>query len=194
MIIFGFTSIVLVNRLNINIVFSRLTEIEEVNKNAGGVTFRRIVKGSAFNREEAFKVAGERYRSKESWIIGYGWGLEKNNRDAFYTNPKIPRLSTHSQIFAILFLFGWIGFFSYFAMILRIIYKSYKTSVNKSLDYIIRLMAFFFLISFCLFTFNEIKVDSIYSPSYFAVTIIWMGLAFATNNTIYQPVIEHLKQ
>ncbi len=58
------------------------------------------------------------------------------------------------------------------------------------MDHIIRMFAFFFIISFCLFTLNEIKADSLYSAGYFAVTIIWMGLAYSTNNSIYHQVLK----
>ncbi len=109
----------IVNRLGLGYVFTRLDEIQEVNKSAGGVSVDRILEGSAFNRETAFTIAKERYKSKESWFIGYGWGLTKNNRDAFFVNPKILRTSPHSQIFAILFLFGWIGLFAYYGMIFK---------------------------------------------------------------------------
>jgi len=36
------------------------------------------------------------------------------------------------------------------------------------------------MISYCLFTINKIKADSISLQSYFADTIIWMSLAYST--------------
>lgn len=161
-------------------VFSRLEVIEAETKKTSGMFIEKILDGRAFNRETAFYVAKERFYSKKSWLIGYGWGIGQNNRDAFFVDPSIPRGSAHTQIFAILFLFGWLGFVAYWGIILRIIYKSYLAINRKDIRYLKRMMAYFFMIAFVLFVFNEIKADSVSVPSYFAVTIIWMGLAYST--------------
>jgi hypothetical protein len=39
------------------------------------------------------------------------------------------------------------------------------------------------MIAFIAFIFNETKADCVSFPNYFAVTIIWMGLAFSVNNS-----------
>lgn len=176
----SFFVLYIIQTTGINRVFERMEEIQTRNVKTGGFTVKGILDGSAINRSYSFEIGYNRYASKDSWIIGYGWGLEKNNRDAFYVDPKIKQGSAHSQIFAILFIFGWIGFIGYWGLILRIIFKAYKTVGYKNVDFIKRIMAFFFFISFCLFVFNEIKVDSISVPTYFSVTIIWMGMAYST--------------
>lgn len=181
-IIFVFGSLWIVEKAGLNYVFERVDEIEKVNKAEGGITLDRILDGSAFNRSTAFHEAFKRYDSKESWLIGYGWGIGRNNRDAYYVDPNISRGSAHSQIFAVLFILGWVGFIAYFGLIFRIIFKSYKTLRKINIAYVNRLMAFFFFIAISLFFINEIKADSISIPSYFAVTIIWMGLAISINN------------
>lgn len=182
-LLFIVAMVYIINSTRINYVFQRVEEIEETNKESGGITIDRILDGSALNREEAFYVAKQRYESKDSWIIGYGWGTAQNNRSAFYVDTKIKRSTAHSQIFAIFFLFGWIGSIAYWGLIFRIIYRAFKISGNKKIERVNRLMAYFFLIAFCLFLLNEIKADSISVPTYFGVTFIWMGLAFATFNT-----------
>ena len=173
----------IVQTSRLDYVFKRIDKIQERNLNAGGITIDRILDGSAFNRETAFAISKERYHSKNTWIIGYGWGIGNNNRDAFYVNPNNLRGSAHSQIFAVLFIFGWLGFIAYWGLVFRIIYKSYKTISYKKVDYFRRMMAYFFFIALSLFAFNEIKVDSISIPNYFSVTIIWLGLAYSTCNT-----------
>lgn len=178
----GFATLVVVNTSGLGYVFQRMDKIESSNKKAGGISIDRILDGSAFNRETAFKLSKEKYRSRDSWIVGYGWGIGNNNRDAFYVNTKVKRGTAHSQIFAVLFIFGWIGFIAYWGLIFRAIWKSYRNIGNKKADYIKRVMAFFFCIAFGLFALNEIKADSVSFPYYFAVTIIWLGMAFSANN------------
>lgn len=169
-----------VKATGLDYVFERMEEIEETNVEAGGISIERILDGSAFNRKRAFDIAKERYASKDNWLIGYGWGLDKNNRYAYFIDPRIERASPHSQIFAILFLFGWIGFFAYWGIIALINYEALKIINNKRNEYMKRVLASFFFISFILFALNEIKAESIFMPSYFTVTMIWMGLAFST--------------
>jgi len=161
----------------------RIEEISQKNKTAGGLTAERILDGSAFNRAAAFEEGFRKYESKESWLIGYGWGLTKNNRDAFYVNTEIKRGSAHSQIFAILFIFGWIGFIAYFGLIMRVIFRSYKIIGNRKYILINRVVAYFFMIVFVLFFLNEIKVDSVSMPGYFTATMILLGFAYANINT-----------
>jgi hypothetical protein len=179
-----------VNTFKLGFVFQRVSEIGQKNKVEGNYSLDRILDGSAFNREVAFAEGFKRYASKDTWLIGYGWGIGTNNRDAYYVDPNIARGTAHSQIFAVLFILGWIGFISYYLMLFRIIYRSYKTSGNKYIAYTNRLMALFFTIAFSLFVLDEIKADSINFPSYFMVTIIWMGLAFSVNNQGYKEIGE----
>lgn len=182
-LLLGFSVLKVVNKADLGYVFERIMEIQEKNKSAGGLSLDNLIDGSAFNRDIAFALAKQRFESRDNWIIGFGWGTEGNNRNAFFVDPTIKRNTPHSQIFSVLFLFGWIGFIAYWGLILRIIYKSYRTSGNKNVAYINRIFALFFMISFCLFFLNEIKVDSINFPSYFAVSIIWMGLAYSNSNS-----------
>jgi hypothetical protein len=173
-IIFSVYSIVRVTGLDY--VFDRIVDYQEINLPSSGISIESVKDGTVFNRVAAFAIAKERYESKESWFIGYGWGLDKNNRDAYYVDPSIKRGSAHSQIFAILFLFGWLGFIAYWGYILRLIYKSFRLISNQKIDYTLRVFMFFFMIAFILFILNEIKADSVSIPTYFTVTLIWMGL------------------
>jgi hypothetical protein len=185
-VILTLCTVIIVNNTGLNFVFRRMVEMKQENKESGGLTIERILNGSAFNRETAFNLSFQRYESKESWLIGYGWGIGTNKRDAYFVDPTILRTSSHSQIFATLFLFGWLGFLAYWVILLRIIYKSFKIIGNKNVDYYIRIFAFFFSVSLSLFVLNEIKVDSIDYPTYFGVTIVWMGLAYSTINSKFR--------
>ena len=163
-------------------VLLRIDEINKKNKIEGGISLNRILDGSAFNRKESFDEGYKRYQSKDNWLIGYGWGTWENNRDAFYVDSSIRQGSAHSQLFAVLFILGWLGFIAYFGLILKAIIKSYKTTWNNEFPFDNKILAFFFTIAFILFFINETKVDCISTPTYFAVTIIWMGLAYSANN------------
>lgn len=190
----GVSIFLVIDIADLDYVLNRMEQIEKKNTKAGGISIERILDGRAFNREEAFRLARERYNSKESWLIGYGWGIEKNNRIAFYIDPTIKRGSAHSQIYAVLFLLGWIGTIAYWGVILYTIFKTYFILSKRNTNYLTRVLSFFFMISLALFCFNQIKADSISYPGYFLVTIIWLGLANSTtykNNMINNNFIKY---
>lgn len=182
-LVIGGGTLSIIKYSGLDYVFERVEEINENNQSSGGISLSKIINGSAFNRDVAFDEGYRKYYSKESWWIGYGWGLPQNNRDAFFKDPTIQRISAHSQIFAILFIFGWIGFIAYFGLILRLIWKSYQLIGNSRLNLNNRITAIFFMIAFMLFILNEIKVDSIYYQHYFAATMLLLGMAYANVNT-----------
>jgi hypothetical protein len=111
LLIFGLLIVTVVSFTNLNYVFDRIDQIEETNEREGGISIERIIDGSAFNREIAFKLAKEKYQSRNNWVLGYGWGLEKNNRYAFYNNINVNRGSAHSQIFCCIVYFWLDGFY-----------------------------------------------------------------------------------
>jgi O-antigen ligase len=169
---------------NLDYVFDRVDNIYESQYSERGISLVSIIDGSTFNRTTAFTEAYAKYDSKESWWLGYGWGLSKNNREAFFVDPNILRSSAHSQIFAILFMFGWLGFIAYFGLIIRLIWQSYQSLGNSLSNINNRIFAYFFMIAFILFLLNEIKADSVYIPGYFAATMILLGLAYSNLNAL----------
>jgi hypothetical protein len=181
-VILGYGLYIFVVNSRLGYVFQRIQEIEEKNATEGGISMDRIIDGSAFNRKVAFDLNYDRYRSRDSWIIGNGYGTVSLNREAYFVDPSIKRSSAHSQIFAILFVFGWIGFIAYWGLILRIIITSIRIIQHRTIGYFHKILAGFFTIAFFLFILNEVKADSLCWPTYFSVTIIWLGLAYANSN------------
>jgi|GEM_PF-3466245 len=183
----------IIKTFKLDYVIGRVQQAENTIDKVGGLTLDRILDGRAINREYAFEQGYMRYYSRKSWLTGYGWGTEKDNRNAFYVDPSIRRGSAHSQMLAILFLFGWIGTVAYWGLLLNIIIKSFKNIGKKQIETQNRMMALFFFIAFSLFVMNEIKADSISVPTYFAVTIIWMGLALSNNNFQRKSIISSVQ-
>ncbi len=183
-ILIGFVTMTFIKYSNLDYVFDRVDNIYESQYSERGISLVSIIDGSTFNRTTAFTEAYAKYDSKESWWLGYGWGLSKNNREAFFVDPNILRSSAHSQIFAILFMFGWLGFIAYFGLIIRLIWQSYQSLGNSLSNINNRIFAYFFMIAFILFLLNEIKADSVYIPGYFAATMILLGLAYSNLNAL----------
>jgi len=182
----GFLVLQIVNYSGLGFVFERLSQFDEqyAKSGGGGFSIDRIFDGSVFGRKESFDLGYDRYHSRDNWLIGYGWGTSDNNRIAFYVDTSTLQGTSHSQIFAVLFLFGWFGLFSYYGLYFYAIYKSFFISgikMGESFDY--RLFAFSLAFILLLFIVNEIKVDSISYQYYFGATIILLGLSFANINS-----------
>jgi len=165
----------------IGYVFERLDNYEENQGGASGLSLESIQDGSAFNREYAFSLAQEKYNSKANWLLGYGWGLEEDNKYAFYKDHTVLRSSAHTQLYAILFLFGWIGFIGYYGLLFLTIYLSYKTLNNIHLEDYSRIFAYFSLFALFFMAVNGIKADNVSFPNYFAMTMIIIGLAVSNS-------------
>ncbi|MGI6338671.1 MAG: hypothetical protein ACOXZV_04740 [Bacteroidales bacterium] len=176
---FSLTVLFISNATGLDRIFYRFSQYEDTVLKEDGISKETIFGGKALNREAAFKASRAKYHSRDNWLIGYGWGLTADNRKAFYVDTSIKRGSAHSQIFAVLFLFGWCGTIGYWGLFLRVIYLSYKRILNKKLENINLYFAFFSMIGFFLLLLNEIKVDNISVPNYFAMTMILLGLAYA---------------
>ncbi|MFW5983075.1 MAG: hypothetical protein ACOCQ4_01135, partial [bacterium] len=168
-----------INFTGISYVFQRLESYEKSTIDQGGISWETIKDGSAYNRSTAFAVANQKYHSRDNWLIGYGWGLPEDNRHAFYTDVNIARGSAHTQLYAILFLFGWIGTIGYWGLLFRIIYLSYNKIKEKKLHSANSVFAFFSMFGFGLMMVNEIKVDNVSTPNYFTMTMILLGLSYA---------------
>jgi hypothetical protein len=181
-ILIGGSILLIVQMTGLNYMFERLDAIEETKSNQGSFSLEKVYDGSIFQRKVAFDIAYERFYSKNSWVIGYGWGLTQNNRDAWFVDPSIKRVSVHSNYFAMLFSFGWLGAIAYFLLILRGITKSYFSIDDSNSTDFSRIFSLFFVVSLTVFLINEIKVDCLHSPAYFGTTMMWIGLAYSASN------------
>jgi hypothetical protein len=184
---FSIITLFVVYNSGFNYVFKRLESTEGYKIVNNATLVDRIMDGTAFERKETFDISYEKYYSKSNWILGYGWGLGDDNRNAFYKDVNENITSVHSQFWAILFLFGWFGLIIYYLLYFIAIRKSWKVmKLSNNMFVNNKILAFYFVVSHILFLLNEIKVDCIYLPGYFAVTMILLGLTYSNLNTIKQ--------
>lgn len=182
-LILGIAILSFIHKAGLDFTLYRVNEIEEVNAEAGGISMENILNGTAINRETSTVLNKERYESKTSWFVGYGWGINENNRVAWFIDPTIKRISPHSQVLAFFFLFGWLGSVGYWGLIFWSIRKTYLISGRTDLPVENRVFPLFFTTIFCLFIFNAIKQDCILFPTYFGFTMILLGFAYSTTNS-----------
>ena len=184
LIVIGLSTLFLLKVTKLDYVFTRIEKQSEYNLSQGSIiSLGTILDGSALNRNAAFYEALKKYHSKKNWFIGYGWGLSANNRYAFYVDTTTLRGSAHSQIFAIFFLFGWLGSFAFWALHIYSIWKSYRFSRVTKYTITNRIYALASLIMLTMLIIHGITLDNISYPTYFSSTMIILGLTFANLNS-----------
>lgn len=173
-----------VSAIGFDYVFQRFDKQLDINESQGvAFSVENVLNGRAINRGSAYEEGFKRYKSRDSWLIGYGWSTIRNNRVAFFVDSDLNRSSAHNQYFAILFLFGWLGFIPFWSLHIAGITKSYKL-LSRTQGFIenkvFALSSFIMLIALITHGFT---VDNLFFPGYFASTLIIIGLAYSNINT-----------
>ena len=184
LIVIVLSTLFLLKVTKLDYIFTRIEMQSERNMSQGSlISWETILDGSALNRSTAFYEAFKKYHSKKSWILGYGWGLSSNNRYAFYVDPTIRRSSAHSQIFAILFLFGWLGSFAFWGLHIYSIWESYRFSRVTKYTIPNRIYALASILMLTMLILHGVTADNITYPTYFSSTMIILGLTYANLNS-----------
>lgn len=116
---------------------------------------------------------------EESWWIGYGWGVPKSNRIAWFKNPDISRSDYHSLYLSLPMLYGWIGSVAFISLIIITIIRLKKTiqkSNRNTIHYLLQ-VGFFFALSFLMI--NEYKISLLRNETYHMMFWIWLGISNA---------------
>lgn len=178
-----FITLLLVKVAGIDYVFDRIEEQTERNRSSGKlISVESFIDGSAFNRGTAFFEGKKKYQSKNSWLVGYGWGLTVNNRHAFYVDIGIRRGSAHSQYLAIFFLFGWLGTIAFWSLHLYSIWRSFSYSGYRKYPTANRIFALASLGMLIMLMLTGLTADNISYSGYFTSTMIILGLSYANLN------------
>lgn len=179
-LIFGLSLMFVVETAGLDYVFKRIDEQNYRTQKDGGFTIQNILSGAALNRGAAFKEGTDRFKSR-SWWFGYGYGLPQNNRDAFYVDSKIKRDSAHSQYFATLFIFGWLGFLAFWALHFQGIKRSLFVLKTSRYQHENRLFSMFSIAMIATLISHGVTADNISWPSYFGSTMILLGLVYSNS-------------
>ncbi len=178
----------IVSALGFDNVFRRYEEqIDRNEKNTGqAFTIEGALDGTVLNRSFAFEAAFANY-DRRGWFIGYGWSTQKNMVDAFY-GDTVYRYTrgggAHSQYFATLFLFGWIGFFAFWLLHIRCITKSSRYLTQKKIPIENRVFALACMGMVLALIIHGVTAGNSYFAGYFASTLIIIGLGYSNENII----------
>lgn len=177
----------LITTLGFDNVFNRYEQqLERNEQNTGhAFTLEGILDGTVLNRSTAFEAAFANY-GRRNWFIGYGWSTPKYQTDAFYGDYIYKTLrggSAHSQYFSTLFLFGWLGFFAFWILLIRGITKSYGFLGQKKYPIENRIFALASMGMFLALMIHGVTADNTWYAGYFASTLIIVGLGYSNVNS-----------
>ncbi|HCT86490.1 MAG: hypothetical protein A2X11_09240 [Bacteroidetes bacterium GWE2_42_24] len=178
----------LVSTLGFDHILKRFEyQIEKNEENTGKVfTLEGVLDGTVLNRSNAFEAAFVNY-DRRNWFIGYGWSTHEFQLDAFYGNSVFRTTrggSAHSQYFSTLFLFGWIGFLAFWILHVRLIKKSYIFLSQKMHPIENRIFAMACIGMVLALMIHGVTADNTWYASYFASTLITIGLGFSNVNSV----------
>jgi len=137
-----------------------------------------IITGEGTARELAFSYFWKRF-PEENWIIGYGFGVPKSNRIAWFKDPETPRADYHSLYLSLIMLYGYIGSIVYILIILVTIIRLYRLLKAKHTQVPYRLAATAFFLVLVFLLINEYKVSLLRMPHYHLLTWLWLGFSNA---------------
>jgi hypothetical protein len=135
-----------------------------------------IITGKGTARSLAFSYFFERI-SKDSWFIGYGWGVPKENKFAWFGDRNIKRSGYHNLYYSMIPLFGWFGSFWLLFIIIYIFYNLRRliTTNNLLIKHISR--AFYMMLLVILI--NEYKISALRIETYGLIFWIILGLSLS---------------
>lgn len=157
-----------------------------------------IVSGKDINRGRLVTMGLRRLASR-SWLIGYGYGIPRSNRWAWFgVDPQTHHIQLddfHSLYLTLPEVYGWIGALAFLSMIVVTGFRAFKTSLRyrKRKSFLIPL-AIGFAMLWGVFLTNEYKITVLRDPNYYMLFWIWLGLANSVVKTIrYQKLMTNAR-
>ena len=167
-----------------------LSNLEHKFSDLSGEKFSitRIVSGKDINRG-ALVSMGLRRLGSRSWWVGYGYGVPRSNRWAWFgVDPKTHSIMLddfHSLYLTLPELYGWIGALAFLSMVVVTGFRAVTTSLRyrQRKSFLIP-MSIGFAMMWGVFLTNEYKITVLRDPNYYMIFWIWLGLTNAVIRTI----------
>lgn len=147
-----------------------------------------VVSGKAINRGALYSMGMERLKS-ESWWFGYGYGIPRSNRWAWFgVDPETHDLGIadlHSLYLSLPELFGWFGSLAFIAMIILTWFRAFSTAIlQPKRKGFLQVLAIGFTVFWLVFLINEYKISILRNADYHMLFWIWLGLSNSVIKTI----------
>jgi hypothetical protein len=190
LLVFSSVFIGLFLMLNLDIgTKSSKEDFEQLNQTSFSI--QSVISGESINRYETFNQALKRLNS-QSWFFGSGIGPLESNKIAWWGySEDTPYIDFHNLYFSLPMLYGYVGSFVFFLIILRTIFLSIKsrTKISKGfyLKPILIIMPFFWI----LFLLDEWKISMLRNANYHMLVWMFLGLNMAMIKTIKYSKTSH---
>jgi hypothetical protein len=173
-------------------VYIGVKELSDDFKNVStkSMNIENIISGKSINRGGLTSLAMQRI-NKESWFIGYGFGIPESNKWAWWgintTKRGIAVGDFHNLYFELPMLYGWMGSLAFLGLILvtlkRLVMVTFK--YRRQPSYLI-VFSLGLATMWGMFLVHEYKIGMLRNANYQMMFWIWLGLSSSVVKTIQQ--------
>lgn len=151
-------------------------------------TVEGIISGKDINRGKLVSMGLDRL-DKGSWWIGYGYGIPRSNRWAWFgADPGIYDIGLadfHSLYLSLPEIYGWVGALAFLAMIVVTAFRALSVSLRyRNRKSFLIVLAVGFTVFWGVFLADEYKISILRNPNYQMLFWIWLGLTNSIVKTI----------
>lgn len=158
-----------------------------------------IESGEALNRFGPWQFGMDRLM-RESWIVGYGHGVEESNQVAWGIWRGVGGGNSggghlHNLYLALPMMYGWTGAIAYVLLHLAVVFRLWKVVRTSSYSSIATVSCLGFLVSLAFFLIDEVKSgNGVQSMNFPMVMWIWLGLGLASWRTLKAEQLQARRQ
>ncbi len=170
------------------LAFGSFFSLEKVNADferldPSALNFQSIVSGKGINRDYVYDMAYKRL-DEQSWWIGYGYGIPKNNRMSLGLT-KVMVSDFHSLYLSLPIFYGWLGGAAYVLLVIFTALRAFRCFLrNRRQRHYIVPIVFGLAIAWGIFLVDQFVISVTRNATYFLLTWILLGLTHALINAL----------
>jgi hypothetical protein len=179
---------IVVSSIAFMLAFGSFFSIDKVNADferldPSSISLQSIVSGEGINRDYVYKLAYQRLE-EESWWIGYGYGIPKNNRVSLGLT-KVMVSDFHSLYLSLPIFYGWFGGAAYILLVIFTGLRALRCFLrNRRRRHYLVPVVFSLAIAWGIFLADQFIISVTRNATYFLLTWILLGLTHALINAL----------
>ncbi|MBN2400394.1 MAG: O-antigen ligase family protein [Candidatus Aminicenantes bacterium] len=170
------------------LAFGSFFSLERVNADferldPSTINFQSVVSGKGINRSYVYDLAHKRL-DEESWWIGYGYGIPKNNRMSLGLT-RVMVSDFHSLYLSLPIFYGWLGAAAYILLVIYTSLRAFRCFLrNRRRRHYMVPFVFSLAIAWGIFLADQFIISVTRNATYFLLTWILLGLTHSMINAL----------
>jgi hypothetical protein len=170
------------------LTFGSFFSLERVNADferldPSTLNFQSIVSGKGINRDYVYDMAYKRL-DEQSWWIGYGYGIPKNNRMSLGLT-RVLVSDFHSLYLSLPIFYGWLGGAAYVLLVIFTALRALRCFLrNRRRRHYLVPIVFGLAIAWGIFLADQFIISVTRNATYFLLTWILLGVTHSMINAL----------